>query len=220
MAINKYRKRILNMGKEASARILLPEIGDIRIQEASAELTSLGFDILLYQDFYDRMDMYLDYINSLPFTKNWPAENLHQYLSDPIHFAMAMVACDDADGLAAGAVTPSGDVIRAAIRMIGIRSALANVSSIFFMISPNGDHAYTFGRKICVKLRELIPRQQFDIAIQSAIGSTASVVRALIYVPVFVLVMLVRSFSLTIFALLVLPPVSYTHLTVPTNREV
>lgn len=33
------------------------------------------------------------------------------------------------------------------------------------------DNAYTFGRKICVKLRELIPRQQFDIAIQSAIGS-------------------------------------------------
>ncbi len=33
------------------------------------------------------------------------------------------------------------------------------------------DHAYTFGRKICLKLRELIPRQQFDIAIQSAIGS-------------------------------------------------
>lgn len=33
------------------------------------------------------------------------------------------------------------------------------------------DHAYTFGRKICVKLRELIPRQQFDIAIQSAIGT-------------------------------------------------
>ena len=126
MAINKYRKRILNMGKEASARILLPEIGDKRIQEASAELTSLGFDILYYQDFQDRMDIYLDYINSLPFTKNWPAENLHQYLSDPLHFAMAMVACDDADGLAAGAVTPSGDVIRAAIRMIGIRSALAN----------------------------------------------------------------------------------------------
>ena len=33
------------------------------------------------------------------------------------------------------------------------------------------DYAYNFGRKICVKLRELIPRQQFDIAIQSAIGS-------------------------------------------------
>ena len=33
------------------------------------------------------------------------------------------------------------------------------------------DHAYDFGRKICEKLKELIPRQQFDIAIQAAVGA-------------------------------------------------
>ena len=33
------------------------------------------------------------------------------------------------------------------------------------------DGAYNIGKKICSKLRELIPRQQFDIAIQAAIGA-------------------------------------------------
>src|SRR5699024_4492441 len=33
------------------------------------------------------------------------------------------------------------------------------------------DNAYDVGRKICVKLRKLIPRQQFDIPIQAAIGA-------------------------------------------------
>jgi GTP-binding protein LepA len=33
------------------------------------------------------------------------------------------------------------------------------------------DHAYDLGKKICVKLRELIPRQQFEIVLQAAIGA-------------------------------------------------
>lgn len=33
------------------------------------------------------------------------------------------------------------------------------------------DNAYTFGRKICEKLKELIPRQQYEVAIQAAVGA-------------------------------------------------
>jgi GTP-binding protein LepA len=33
------------------------------------------------------------------------------------------------------------------------------------------DHAYSFGKKICEKLKELLPRQQFEIVIQASIGA-------------------------------------------------
>ena len=35
----------------------------------------------------------------------------------------------------------------------------------------HADNAYSIGKKMCEKLRELIPRQQFDIPIQAAIGA-------------------------------------------------
>ena len=44
-----------------------------------------------------------------------------------------------------------------------------NVDALSALI--HRDKAYELGKKMCQKLRELIPRQQFDIAIQSAIGS-------------------------------------------------
>jgi GTP-binding protein LepA len=44
-----------------------------------------------------------------------------------------------------------------------------NVDALSALI--HRDNAYNLGKKICSKLRELIPRQQFDIAIQSAIGA-------------------------------------------------
>ena len=118
------------------------------------------------EDFQDNVDIYLDYLNSLPFTNNWPTENIREYLTVPLNFAMAMVACDDADGLVAGVVTPSGDVIRTAIRMIGIRPGSNNVSSIFFMIAPDSVKAFTFGD--CAVIPEPDSKQLAEIAAESA----------------------------------------------------
>ncbi len=44
-----------------------------------------------------------------------------------------------------------------------------NVDALSSLIHK--DKAYSFGRKMCVKLKELLPRQQFMIAIQAAIGA-------------------------------------------------
>ena len=166
MATHKYRKRIINLGKEAGAQIVLPEINDACVVEAAKQLSSMGFNILQIEDFQDNVDIYLDYIDRLPFTDNWPADNLREFLGDPLNFAMAMVACDDADCLVAGAVTSSSEVIRSAIRMIGIRPTSNHVSSIFLMISPDGNKAYTFGD--CAVIPEPDSKQLVAIAAESA----------------------------------------------------
>ena len=62
---------------------------------------------------------------------------------------------------------------------IGMRSSKLVKVDILLNANPvdalsaliHADNAYTIGKKMCEKLRQLIPRQQFDIPIQAAIGA-------------------------------------------------
>ena len=62
---------------------------------------------------------------------------------------------------------------------IGLRTSKLVKVDILLNASPvdalsalvHTDNAYTLGKKMCEKLKELIPRQQFDIPIQAAIGA-------------------------------------------------
>ena len=120
--MNKYRDRIITLAKETSARLIIPETHDKRIQEAREELTSMGFQILNNEDYIEKTPLYIDFIKKKSFTKNWPINNIKDYLDDPLHFAATMLAYDDADGVIAGATISSSEVIRTAIRIIGIQN--------------------------------------------------------------------------------------------------
>ena len=50
------------------------------------------------------------------------------------------------------------------------RSLLNAVPADAFSTIVHRDKAYEYGKKMCEKLKELIPRQMFDIPIQAAIG--------------------------------------------------
>ncbi len=53
----------------------------------------------------------------------------------PLEFADRLVASGDFDGCVAGAVYTTADVLRAALRIIGVRAGLKTVSSSFYMVA-------------------------------------------------------------------------------------
>lgn len=65
-------------------------------------------------------------------------------LKDPLFFGAAMVAAGDADGAVAGSVSTTGDILRAAIQVIGLKQGSNVVSSVFLMSFEDG-RVFTYG---------------------------------------------------------------------------
>lgn len=62
----------------------------------------------------------------------------HLLATQPPYFAALAVAANDADGLVGGAVSPTAEILRAALRSIGLAPEAKLVSSFFLMIPPDG----------------------------------------------------------------------------------
>ena len=144
LVANKFRERLIQQGISTDARIVLPEIDDSRVVDAKRELLQMGFNIVEMDDSSESITALKKSISTLKFTNNWTDEQLHIFIQNPINMGMAMVADGLADGLVAGAVTSTSDVIRAAIRMVGVKPTSKLVSSIFFMVSPDGEKSFTY----------------------------------------------------------------------------
>lgn len=84
---------------------------------------------------------------------------------NPLLFGAAFVAKGYADGAVAGSVSTTGDVIRAAIRCIGIQEHTSVVSGIFLLVMPDGK-VFTYGD--CGVIPYPDASQLADIAIQSS----------------------------------------------------
>ena len=144
LVTNKFRDRLIQQGISTNARIVLPEIDDSRVIDAKRELLQMGFNIIEMDDSSESITALKKSISRLKFTNNWTDKQLHIFIQNPLNMGMALVADGLADGLVAGAVTSTSDVIRSAIRMVGVNPTSKWVSSIFFMVSPDGEQSFTY----------------------------------------------------------------------------
>ncbi len=156
------KQQIIDRGLESKAKIILPEVNDDRVKKATRKLLSMGYDIVDINDYNNNYDDYLDMLSRMKFCKNWPYEEIKKYLDNPLHYGMMAVSNGDADGLVAGAITSTSEVIRSSIRIIGISENSNSVSSIFFMIPNDSSRCLTYSD--CGVIPEPDVKQLVDIA--------------------------------------------------------
>lgn len=89
---------------------------------------------------------------------------------NPLEFADSLVASGEVDGCVAGAMHTSADVLRAALRVIGVKPGLKTVSSAFYMVarSPWGANAEVVTFTDCAVVRYPSAEQLAEITISAA----------------------------------------------------
>ena len=140
---NKYIDGITQKVLKSKIRLILPEQNDLRVKQAQNHLISMGMNFVDVDEYDDPL-FYINHIKNKKFTNNWTDDMLKTYVSDPLNKALILLDLDYADCLVAGAITPSADVIKSSIRIVGLKKQTQWISSCFFLMNPNGLSAYTY----------------------------------------------------------------------------
>jgi len=124
-------ERWRDLARRRSPRILLADAGDERAHHAAASLNEAG---IARAEVVDNPGLLLTS------AVRAAAEGLVKAvdLDDPLAVAVLAVAVGEADGCVAGATRPTADVIRAGIRILGVRADADAVSSSFLFVLPDG----------------------------------------------------------------------------------
>lgn len=130
---------------EAAQIILQEELANIILvgNEAAILEKAEGLNIsganIVDPEHYDRMNDFVDTLVELRKSKGLTREQAEKLLKDPLYFGVMMVKKSIADGMVAGAVNSTANVLRPSLQILKTAPNTKLVSSFFVMVVPDCD---------------------------------------------------------------------------------